>query len=509
MSRKCFVIMPFGKKELGDGSGRVVDFDKVYRVIIQRAVRDAGLEPLRDDEHPGPGVIHAQLFRELRDQSLVLADVSLNNPNVFYELGIRHTLAPSGTVLLRRAGLAVPFDIGLLRVVDYECNGTDLDWDEVERVVPKLVEALRQASQGTPDSPVHALLADVAPKSATTGPVATANAQSRDENALLTYQTMVADAWRKEGKPLASLLEEHGKSAFGAGALDVFCRAAKRLPPETPRVARLLYAHRRFAEARALFAHVVSATAPVAAEAGNEGPTLSADDIGYYASAISEALPTAEGADQALAVLREAQDRCERTKALVRVRFLFADRVGALRFWRWRLTKSPEDLRLAVEAMLSARQLADDWLAEKGHVLVGFIAKLHLRLLLTLRRLRELPPGVTPQDLRRALLALDETRAESVREASYLRWYKAIALADAGDKAGTLDAAAHALTADARQLPTAPAAEEQADLEQLQPAVLRRFIDDSLDLLHHTEIVGLLSRVLQSASRRGPAPAAG
>jgi hypothetical protein len=41
----CFVVMPFGLKPFNDGSGRHFDFDKIYRVIIRRAVKEAGLPP--------------------------------------------------------------------------------------------------------------------------------------------------------------------------------------------------------------------------------------------------------------------------------------------------------------------------------------------------------------------------------------------------------------------------------------------------------------------------------
>src|SRR5208282_2073568 len=97
---KCFVIMPFGIKPLKDGSGRDYDFDKVYRVIIKRAIRQAGMEPIRADEQTGAHIIHSDMFKELRDRTVVLADLSSENPNVYYELGIRHVLAPHGTVLI-------------------------------------------------------------------------------------------------------------------------------------------------------------------------------------------------------------------------------------------------------------------------------------------------------------------------------------------------------------------------------------------------------------------------
>jgi len=96
----CFVVMPFGKKPFQDGTGRTCDFDKVYRVVIQRAVKQAGLNPLRADERTSSALIHSEMFKYLRDQVVVLADLSLENPNVFYELGIRHVMSPSGTVLI-------------------------------------------------------------------------------------------------------------------------------------------------------------------------------------------------------------------------------------------------------------------------------------------------------------------------------------------------------------------------------------------------------------------------
>lgn len=105
---KCFVVMPFGLKPKNDGSGDIYDFDKVYRVIIQRAILQAGMEPIRADETKGSRMIHTDMFKDLRDRPIVLADLSLYNPNVFYELGIRHVMSPSGTVLICCKGADLP-----------------------------------------------------------------------------------------------------------------------------------------------------------------------------------------------------------------------------------------------------------------------------------------------------------------------------------------------------------------------------------------------------------------
>jgi hypothetical protein len=57
----CFVVMPFGRKPLLTETGKsTYDFDKVYRVVIQRAVKEAGLVPIRAE------LIHTEMFRDLR-----------------------------------------------------------------------------------------------------------------------------------------------------------------------------------------------------------------------------------------------------------------------------------------------------------------------------------------------------------------------------------------------------------------------------------------------------------
>jgi hypothetical protein len=104
---KCFVIMPFGTKPIPDEPNKSFDFDKVYRTVIRRAVEEAGMEAIRADEQSGSHIIHSDMFRELRDRAVVLADLSLGNPNVYYELGIRHVLSSGGTVLMCREGTAI------------------------------------------------------------------------------------------------------------------------------------------------------------------------------------------------------------------------------------------------------------------------------------------------------------------------------------------------------------------------------------------------------------------
>ena len=152
--------MPFGVKPRNDGTDRTYNFDKVYRVIIQRAISNVKMQPLRADETEGSRIVHADMFKDLRDRPVVLVDLSLLNPNVMYELGIRHVMSSTGTVLMANEETVkkLPFDIALSRTISYKYDGEHLDWDEVERVVPQLQAAIEEARRGTPDSPVYAFL---------------------------------------------------------------------------------------------------------------------------------------------------------------------------------------------------------------------------------------------------------------------------------------------------------------------------------------------------------------
>ncbi len=89
----CFVDMPFGQKP-DLKSGVLVDFDQIYNEAIKPAIEQCGLEPLRGDEESTGGIIHSAMFARLLLAEFVVADLSLANANVFYELGIRHAAKP-------------------------------------------------------------------------------------------------------------------------------------------------------------------------------------------------------------------------------------------------------------------------------------------------------------------------------------------------------------------------------------------------------------------------------
>jgi hypothetical protein len=62
------------------------------------------------------------MIERILSSDLVVVDITTLNANVFYELGIRHTAQLSGTVLVHMANKPIPFNIGGMRVVEYECD---------------------------------------------------------------------------------------------------------------------------------------------------------------------------------------------------------------------------------------------------------------------------------------------------------------------------------------------------------------------------------------------------
>ena len=93
MAYHAFVAMPFGVKE-------GIDFNRVYDDYIKPALESAEFEVFRADEEMRAGNIRTDMFQELMLADLVVADLSIDNPNVWYELGVRHALRKRGAIQL-------------------------------------------------------------------------------------------------------------------------------------------------------------------------------------------------------------------------------------------------------------------------------------------------------------------------------------------------------------------------------------------------------------------------
>ncbi|HLV36611.1 MAG TPA: DUF4062 domain-containing protein [Spirillospora sp.] len=106
-----FVIMPFA-----------AEFDPVYRGVIQPLLADLNLRGVRGDEFASQrGSIIEEVWAALNNCRLVIADITGGNDNVFYELGIAHTLnKPAIIITQAQTPEGVPFDIRHLRYIPYQ-----------------------------------------------------------------------------------------------------------------------------------------------------------------------------------------------------------------------------------------------------------------------------------------------------------------------------------------------------------------------------------------------------
>src|SRR5689334_3473575 len=154
----CFVLMPFGRKP--DPAGQSIDFDAVYREVIKPAIAEAGLEPFRADEELTGGIIHKAMFERLILCEYAVADLTLANANVFYELGVRHAARPWSTVSILAGTSRLPFDVADLRTVHYSIGPDGLP-DRLEESRAAIARVLKAAGrQPAADSPLFQLLED-------------------------------------------------------------------------------------------------------------------------------------------------------------------------------------------------------------------------------------------------------------------------------------------------------------------------------------------------------------
>jgi tetratricopeptide (TPR) repeat protein len=155
----AFVAMPFGRKWDADRR-QEIDFDDLYARCIVPAANAAGVDVLRADEEVGGGFVHLALYERLLLAEIVIADVTLANANVFYELGIRHAARPRATIMLFCQDSALPFDVRPLRAIPYRLTDQGRVSDaDAEPLIRRLTDKLQAAlTEETPDSPLFQLI---------------------------------------------------------------------------------------------------------------------------------------------------------------------------------------------------------------------------------------------------------------------------------------------------------------------------------------------------------------
>lgn len=176
MQPHVFVVMPFGVKEAQSVTPATdnapekkaikISFDEVYELLIKPALMKADCVPFRADQEQGAGDIRTDMYFELVTADVILADISILNANVFYELGVRHGVAPRGVLMIHGGWTKRPFDVAPDRTFGYDGKlfvpqkeARDEAWQqrldaEVEKLAKVLRGALEVDEQGI-GSPVY------------------------------------------------------------------------------------------------------------------------------------------------------------------------------------------------------------------------------------------------------------------------------------------------------------------------------------------------------------------
>src|SRR5947209_10416936 len=152
----CFMIMPYGTKSTSPVTGadvpEKVDFDRLWEAALRPAIFKAGYEPVRANEDVGALII-TEMIERLAISDLVLADVSIPNGNVYYEVGIRHAAQRRGCVMTSATWAKPLFDIDQMRQIRYPLP-TETISDEVADQILQIVQSgIPAMSSG--DSPFY------------------------------------------------------------------------------------------------------------------------------------------------------------------------------------------------------------------------------------------------------------------------------------------------------------------------------------------------------------------
>ena len=149
----CFVIAPIGKL----GSETRKRSDQVLQRIIRPVVECCGYKAVRADEIDEPGVIINQIIRHVVNDPLVIADLTEQNANVFYELAIRHAIRKPLVQIIDNVD-NIPFDLRPMRTIQVNHQNSDSVKEAITEIKNQ-IQSLEENSSRL-ENPISVALAD-------------------------------------------------------------------------------------------------------------------------------------------------------------------------------------------------------------------------------------------------------------------------------------------------------------------------------------------------------------
>jgi hypothetical protein len=132
-----------------------IDFDALWDKAFKPAIEKLGYDSVRADQDVGSLIINEMLER-LYFSDLVLADMTIPNGNVHYEVGVRHACRDVGCVLLAADWSKQLFDVAQMRTVRYPLTAMPIDDAAASHIQGTLIAGIQPMLEGR--SPIYAVL---------------------------------------------------------------------------------------------------------------------------------------------------------------------------------------------------------------------------------------------------------------------------------------------------------------------------------------------------------------
>ena len=134
MPKMCFILSSIG--ENGTETRQIAD--EKYDLVFKPVLNDLGYSVTRSDKIGTPGLISEDIVEHITNDELVIADISDENPNVFYELAIRNA-AHRPVIVFKGEKQRIPFDIQDKRSIAIDMKKPRL-WTEAKKELKKQIE---------------------------------------------------------------------------------------------------------------------------------------------------------------------------------------------------------------------------------------------------------------------------------------------------------------------------------------------------------------------------------
>jgi CheY-like chemotaxis protein len=147
MSKICFFIAPIGQENTEIRARS----DQLFSYVIKPAAKRLGYQAIRGDHIPQPGMINSQVIEHLVEDDIAIADLTGKNPNVYYELAIRHGVNKP-VINIKDISESLAFDIVGMRTIDVDFRFID-SMKKCKKEIIKQIQAIENGT-GKIDSPI-------------------------------------------------------------------------------------------------------------------------------------------------------------------------------------------------------------------------------------------------------------------------------------------------------------------------------------------------------------------